>query len=83
MNIKREIPKGTNERHIYLPPEEFTYGRKNRAQTPVKDVINYEFSKKAEEVINKEYEHFMQEVIFSFLYKHIEETNREINTENY
>jgi hypothetical protein len=30
MDIKRHIPEGTNERKIYLPGEEFVYGRKNR-----------------------------------------------------
>jgi hypothetical protein len=30
MNIKQNIPQGTNERKIYLPAEEFVYGRRNR-----------------------------------------------------
>ena len=61
INIKRKIPLGTNERKIYLPPSEFTYGRKNRTPTPVKDVINYEYARKAEEVIKMEYSAFMTE----------------------
>jgi hypothetical protein len=53
---------GTNERKIYLPPQEFTYGRRNRTPTPVKDVINYEYSRKAEEVIKMEYSAFVAQV---------------------
>ena len=30
MNIKQNIPQGTNERKIYLPSEDFVYGRRNR-----------------------------------------------------
>ena len=44
-----------------MPPQEFTYGRKNRTPTPVKDVINYEYARKAEEVIKMEYGAFMTE----------------------
>ena len=66
MNIKRKIPKGSNERKIYLPADEFTYGRKNRTPTPVKDVINYEYARKAEDVIKQEYTHFMTEVTIKF-----------------
>jgi hypothetical protein len=45
-----------------LPPEDFTYGRKKRTPTPVKDVINYEYARKAEEVIKMEYNHYITEV---------------------
>jgi hypothetical protein len=58
------MPQGTNERKIYLPPEDFVYGRRNRTPTPVKEVINYDYSRKAEEVIKMEYDHFLSEVIF-------------------
>jgi hypothetical protein len=56
------MPCGTNERRIYLPPEDFTYGRKNRTPTPVKDIINYEYARKAEEVIKMDYKTFLSEV---------------------
>ena len=38
-----------------LPAQEFSYGIKNRPSTPIKTVINYEYSNKAEEDIRRSY----------------------------
>ena len=61
-NIKKKIHQGNKERKIYLPDEDFTYGKQNDSSTPVKSVINYDFSNKAEEVIKMEYHTYLREV---------------------
>lgn len=49
------------EKKIYLPAHDFTYGIKNRPSTPIKNIINYEFSNKAEEVIRRSYSMIISE----------------------
>ncbi len=49
-------------RRIYLPPEDFTYGKRNRTPTPVKAVINYKYADKAEDCIKQDYDHFICQV---------------------
>lgn len=61
-DIKKILPKGTNQRKIFLPSEDFIYGRKNRTPTPIKDVVGYEYSRKAEGNIKYEYDNIFQEV---------------------
>lgn len=61
MDIRQKRSTGTTERNIFLPAEEFVYGKKNRTPTPVKNVINQEYSRQAEEVIKQEYSNFMTE----------------------
>ena len=66
MDVKQQLNKGTYERKIYLPSEEFIYGRKNRTPTPIKNIINYDYSRKAEEEIRSEYENYMERVKYKF-----------------
>ncbi len=69
VDIKTRVKKGTNERVIYLPPPEFTYGKKNRTPTPVKEVINNDYGNKAEDVIKMEYGAYMNHVFYFNLEK--------------
>jgi len=70
---------GTNDRKIYLPSEDFVYGRKNRTPTPMKQVINFDYAKKAEEIIKMEYNHFLAEVRINFKKRNqIQIPNREL-----
>jgi hypothetical protein len=62
VDIKKRVKKGTNERVIYLPAPEFTYGKRNRTPTPVKEVINNQFGNRAEDVIKMEYDAYMNHV---------------------
>ena len=47
---------------MYLPPEDFTYGKWNRPSTPIKEVVNYDYGNMAEEVIKQEYDAFITHV---------------------
>lgn len=62
VNIKKKIYQGNKERKIYLPDEDFTYGKKNESSIPIKSVINYDFSNRAEDVIKMEYHTYLREV---------------------
>ena len=42
-------------KEIFLPSEDFAYGIKYRQNTPIKNIVNYEFSNKAEESIRRSY----------------------------
>jgi len=46
-----------------LPSEEFTYGKRNRTPTPIRDVVGYEYARNAEDQIKTEYNHIIMEVI--------------------
>ena len=61
IDIRKKIKEGKKGRKIYLPENDFSYGVKNRAPTPIKEVINNEYGNKAEEVIKQEYKTFMKE----------------------
>jgi hypothetical protein len=63
VDIRKVLPRGNNQRRIYLPSEEFTYGRRNRTPTPIKNVVGYEFARNAENQIKNEYNSIMQEVL--------------------
>ena len=54
--------KGSFERRIYLPAENFIYGQRNRTPTPIKQIVNYDYSRKAEDEILREYEAFINNV---------------------
>jgi hypothetical protein len=60
--LKRKIPKGTKEKKIFLPSQDFTYGKKNIPSTPINTIINYEYGNAAEAVIKMEYDAFLLEV---------------------
>jgi len=45
-----------------LPSGEFTYGKKNRTPTPVKNVVGYEYARNAEDQIKTEYNSIMKQV---------------------
>ena len=55
MDLKNVLSKGSIEKKIYLPNKDFTYGIKNRVSTPIKNIINYQYSNKAEELIRRSY----------------------------
>ena len=61
IDIRKKMRHGTKERHINLPPEDFSYGIRNRTPTPIKDVINNGYGNRAEDVIGMEYQTFMKE----------------------
>ena len=61
INVKREVPKGTNARKIFLPPENFSYGFKIRPSTPVKNLIHYDFGNEAAENIKRSYSQLFYE----------------------
>lgn len=67
VDIKKVLTKGNNQRKIYLPSEEFIYGRRNRTPTPIKNVVGYEYARNAEDQIKTEYNSIMQEVLV-FIY---------------
>lgn len=60
IDIKQHIKKGSKAKKIFLPPEEFVYGKRNRTPTPVKNVIYYEYARQGEDTIKKTYDRFMQ-----------------------
>ena len=55
MDLQQQLPKGKLEKKIYLPPENFSYGIKNLPSTPIKHVINYDYSNVAEEKLKRSY----------------------------
>lgn len=61
-NIKKKIYQGNNERKVYLPGEDFTYGKKIPSTATIESLIQYDFSNKAEDVIKKEYHTYLREV---------------------
>lgn len=62
VDIKQKINKGRFERKIYLPAENFVYGQRNRTPTPIKQIVNYDYSRRAENEILSEYNAFMKNV---------------------
>lgn len=54
------MSKGCFERKIYLPAENFIYGQRNRTPTPIKQIVNYDYARKAENEILNEYDDFMR-----------------------
>ena len=66
VDIKKALPKGNNQRKIYLPSEEFIYGRKNRTPTPIKNVVGYKYARNAENQIKTEYNTIMTDVLIFF-----------------
>lgn len=61
--MKQQVNKGKYERKIYLPSEKFVYGKRNRTPTPMKQVVNYDYSREAEFEIKHEYQRYMEQVI--------------------
>ncbi len=66
VDIKKVLLRGNNQRRIFLPSEEFTYGKRNRTPTPIKQVVGYEYARNAENDIRTEYNSIMLEVIIYF-----------------
>ena len=56
------MPRGNNQRRIFLPNEEFIYGKRNRTPTPIKDVVGYEYARNAESDIKVEYQDIIHQV---------------------
>ena len=61
VDIRQHIKQGKKKQDIYLPPTDFTYGVPNRTPTPIKEVINGEYGNRAENNIEREYNHYIQE----------------------
>jgi len=61
IDIRQKPIQGRLKREIKLPPEDFAYGVPNRPSTPMKDVVNYTYSNRAEAVIRRNYDKFIQE----------------------
>ena len=60
IDIRQKPIQGRLKREIKLPPEDFAYGVPNRPSTPMKDVVNYTYSNRAEAAIRKEYDKFIE-----------------------
>ncbi len=60
IDIKQKIKKGSKDRKIVLPPDNFVYGMPNRPPTPIKEVINNDYGNRAEAIIRKEYKKFIR-----------------------
>ena len=56
------MPKGHNQRRIYLPNEEFIYGKRNRTPTPIKDIVSYDYANTAEGEKHREYQEVIHQV---------------------
>ena len=61
VDIRQNIKKGKKKQCIYLPPTDFAYGVPNRTPTPIKEVINGEYGNRAENNIDREYDHYINE----------------------
>lgn len=61
IDIKQKIKVGTKDHQINLPPKDFAYGMHNRAPTPVKEVINFEYGNIAENTIIKDYQTYLKQ----------------------
>ncbi len=62
MNINEHLPKGNNQRKIYLPSDDFIYGKRNRTPTPIKNVINNDFGNFSEIEKKNEYKNIIIKV---------------------
>ena len=62
VDIKQKIKHGVIDRRIYLPKEDFTYGKPNRPPTPIKDIINNNYGNLAEITIRNEYRNFLKKM---------------------
>jgi hypothetical protein len=52
------IPFGVlNEKHIMLPSDSFTFGKRNRPQTPVNAIISNTFGEQAGNEMKQKYMH--------------------------
>ena len=60
IDIRQKPIQGRLKREIKLSPEDFAYGVLNRPSTPMKDVVNYTYSNRAEAAIRKEYDKFIE-----------------------
>ena len=61
IDIKQKIKKGSKDRKIILPPENFVYGMPNRPPTPIKEVINNDYGNRAEAIIRNDYKKFIRQ----------------------
>lgn len=61
LDIKKQFKYSQRDRYIDLPPDEFSYGLKNRPSTPIKDVINGGYGNRAAKGIRKKYQVFYEE----------------------
>lgn len=61
INIEKKMKEGKHERRIFLPPEDFSYGLKNRPPTPIKEVVNHGYGNAAADILRVEYRTFMNE----------------------
>ncbi len=83
MDIKQQVFKGTYGRKIYLPSEEFVYGKRNRTPTLMKKIVNYDYGREAESEIRHEYDQYMEQVIFfGIIFNSFIKKNREKKLKN-
>ena len=61
IDIRQKVRVGQKFKKYELPEEDFTYGLPNRPSTPIKDVINNAYGNRAEDLIRREYDAFIQE----------------------
>ena len=55
IDVRKDISKGTIAKKIFLPPENFSYGLKNRPSTPIKNVINFNYGNDAAQGMKRSY----------------------------
>ena len=60
IDVRQHIKKGSKAKKIFLPTDDFVYGKRNRTPTPVKNVIYYEYARQGEDTLKKTYNRFMQ-----------------------
>ena len=61
IDIRQKVNHGGKAKKIILPDENFVYGYSTKSPETFKDVINYTYANRAEELIKKDYEQFINE----------------------
>ena len=61
IDIRQKVHHGGKAKKIKLPEENFVYGFSNPDDANFKDLINYTYGNRAEELLKKDYEQFIKE----------------------
>ena len=61
IDIRQKVHHGGKAKKIVLPDEKFVYGVPSTSHENIKDLINYTYANRAEELIKKDYEQFIYE----------------------